>query len=268
MPDGPVEDALDELYAADPSEFVATRKRLAATVREVGDKAGARIVQAARRPSTSAWALNQLARREPQLVEGLLDTSNALYAAQTRGSNKPEVLRDAIRTHRDALDAATDAALAVLGERANDGFRGEIVSTLRAVSTSEEIERQLRTGRLVREASASGFPDAAGLTLVPDLRDSKPREKPKGPKRAPTRPERSQTDDAAAEAEREREARRRADVEAKETARKDAEIAAADADRAEALVVELEDQLKAARRELTEARVRSRKAKSKLRDLK
>jgi hypothetical protein len=267
MLDGPVEDALDELYAADPSEFVAVRKRLATTVREAGDRAGAKVVQAARRPSTSAWALNQLARREPQLVESLLDASNALYAAQTRASNKPEVLRDAIRTHRDALDAAADTALAVLGERSNDSFRGEIVSTLRAVSTSEEIERQLRTGRLVREASSSGFPDAAGLTLVPDLRESKPREKPKTAKRAPTRRESSQADGAAADAEREREARRRADLEAKETARKDAEIAAVAADRAEARVVELEDQLKAARRELTEARVRSRKAKSKLRDL-
>ena len=267
MPDGPLEDALDELYAADPGEFVAVRKRLAATLREGGDKAGAKVLLAARRPSTSAWALNQIARSEPDLVESLLDASNALYAAQTRGSNKPEVLRDAIRTHREALEGATAAALAVLGERGNDGFRGEIVSTLRAVSTDEEIERQLRTGRLVREASASGFPDAAGLTLVPDLRESKPLSQPKPTKRSPDRRDTSEKANAAADAEREREARRRADLEAKESARNDAEAAAADADRAQARVIELEDELKAARRDLTEARVRSRKAKSKLRDL-
>ena len=63
MPDGPLEDALDELYAADPNEFVAVRKRLSAAVRDTGDKAGAKVLQGARRPSTSAWALNQLARR-------------------------------------------------------------------------------------------------------------------------------------------------------------------------------------------------------------
>ena len=266
MPDGPLEDALDELYAADPSEFVATRKRLSGAVRDAGDKAGAKLLQGARRPSTSAWALNQLARREPQLVESLLDASSALYAAQTRGSNQPDVLRDAIRAHRDALDAATDAALAVLGERANDSFRGEIVSTLRAVSTSEEVERQFRSGRLVREAASSGFPDAAGLTLVPDLPASRPRDKPKA-KPAAKRRERSEAAGADADTAREREARRRADLEAAETARADAEAAAADADRAEARVVELEDELKAARRELTDARVRSRKAKSKFRDL-
>src|SRR5258708_32203342 len=183
MPDGPLEDSLDELYASDPSAFVATRKRLSAALRDAGDKAGGKVLQGARRPSTSAWALNQIARREPELLESLLEARRALYAAQTRRTNKAEALRDAIRAHRDALDAATDAAIAVLGSRANDAFRGEIVSTLRAVSTDEEIERQLQVGRLIREASSSGFPDAAGLTLVPDLPASKSSAPPKVAKR-------------------------------------------------------------------------------------
>src|SRR6266850_845028 len=108
MPDGPLEDALDELYGAEPSEFVATRKRLSASLRDAGDKAGAKVLQGARRPSTSAWALNQLAR-------------------------------------------------------------------------------QLRSGRLVREGSSSGFPDAAGLTLVPDLPAPTAATKPKAAKRATNR---------------------------------------------------------------------------------
>ena len=257
VPDGPLEAALDELYGTDPAEFVAVRKRLAATRREGGDKAGAKVLQAARRPSTSAWALNQLARREPDLVESLLDASRALYAAQTRGSSKPDVLRDAIRAHREALDAAIDAATAVLGPRANDSFRNEIVSTLRAVSTDEETERRLRTGRLIREASSSGFPDAVGLTLVPEPRE----------KKSNRAPDRRQESRAAAAADREQEARRRADLAARESARKDAEAATADADRALARVEELEAELQVARRELTNARARSRTAKSKLRDL-
>jgi len=268
MRDGPLEDALDELYASDPSAFVAVRKRLSAALRDAGDRAGAKVLLGARRPSTSAWALNQVARREPELVESLLEASRALYAAQTRGSNKPEALRDAIRAHRDALDAATEAATAVLGSRANDGYRGEIVSTLRAVSTDEEIERQLRAGRLIREASSSGFPDAAGLTLVPDLPASKSSAKPNVAKRTPSRREPSEAAaTTAAAAERERAARQRAELAAKESARKDAEAADAAADRAHARVEELEADLAVARRELTEARARSRKARSTLRDL-
>jgi hypothetical protein len=270
MPDGPLEDALDELYGVEPSEFVSVRKRLSAALREAGDKAGTKLLQGARRPSTSAWALNQLARRVPEIVQSLLDASSALYAAQTRGSNKPEALRDAIRAHREALDAATDAATSVLGERGNDAFRGEIVSTLRAVSSDEEIERQLRAGRLIREASSSGFPDAAGLTLVPDLPASKSGAKPKVARRATNRREPTEAAANAAEtaqAEREREARQRAELVARESARKDAETADAVADRAHARVEELEGELEVARRELTEARARSRKARSTLRDL-
>ena len=269
MPDGPLEDALDELYGAEPSEFVAVRKRLSATLRDAGDKSGAKVLQGARRPSTSAWALNQLARREPQLVEGLLDASSALYAAQTRGTNKPEGLRDAIRAHRAAVDAAADAANAVLGARANDSYRGEMVSTLRAVSTDEDLGRQLRTGRLVRESSVSGFPDAVGLTLVPDLPASKSGAKSKTASRPTKRPEKSEvgTEAAQAKAEREREKQQKADLAAKEAARKDAEAAEAIADRAHARVEALEGELEIARRELTEARARSRKARSTLRDL-
>jgi hypothetical protein len=270
MPDTVLDAALDELYGVDPSEFVAARKRLSASLRSAGDKDAAKELLAARRPSTSAWALNQVARRRPELVENLLDASRALFAAQTRGSNKPDVLRDAIRAHRDAIDAAADAALAVLGDRSNDKFRGEIVSTLRAVSTDESVSEELRTGRVVREASASGFPDAAGLTLVPDLPAPKPKklsDKAKPAKGAARADASHAAADKAAEAARAREEKRRADVALKETARQDAEAAEAEADRAQARVDELQAALEAARRELRTARERSRKAKSTLRDM-
>jgi hypothetical protein len=276
MSHGDLDAALDELYGADPAEFVAARKQLSAALRTAGDKDGAKQLLAARRPSTSAWALNQVARREPQLVETLLDASRALYAAQTRGSNKPDVLRDAIRTHREAVDATADAALTVLGARANDKFRSEIVSTLRAVSVDEEAEEQLRTGRVVREASASGFPDSTGLTLVPDLPASKtpPKAKAKGTGKSaePAKPAKKQRQGAepahaAARAEREREEQRRAALARKEAAHKEADAAEADAAAAQARVDELQNDLDAARRELMKARSRSRTAKSKLRDL-
>jgi hypothetical protein len=273
MPERALDDALDELYGVDPSEFVAARKRLSASLRSAGDKGAAKELQAARRPSTSAWALNQVARRQPELVESLLDASRALFAAQTRGSNKPDVLRDAIREHREAIDAAADAALAILGDRSNDKFRSEIVSTLRAVSTDEVVSEQIRTGRIVREASASGFPDAAGLTLVPDLPAPKAKARgkakpPKGATRADaSRADNPDADDKAAEAARAREEKRRADLALKEAARRDAEAAEVEADRAQARVDELQDALETARRELRTARERSRKAKSTLRDM-
>src|SRR5664279_4707717 len=111
----PLEAALDELYGVEGSEFVATRKRLAAALRSAGDAAAAKTLLAARRPTTAAWALNQLSRLEPELVDEFLERSHDLEAAQMgeleggRGA-----VRDATRDQRSALTAVTDAAMTAL----------------------------------------------------------------------------------------------------------------------------------------------------------
>jgi hypothetical protein len=244
MPEASLDAALDELYAADPSDFVTTRKRLIADLRTAGAKDSAKELQGARRPGTAAWALNQLARRHPDVVEALLDRGSELQAAQMRAvSGKPDALRDSMRAHRKALDDATDAALAILGARANDSFRNEIVSTLHAASADAETGRLLRTGRMIHEAQFQGFPDAAGLTLVPELPES-------GKTAARKRPK----------AEREREARRRSNLAARDAARKQEAEAVADVRRARARIDELERELDVARRALDTASDRSRKA--------
>ena len=265
MPEASLDAALDELYATDPSEFVATRKRLAADLRAAGAKDAAKELQAARRPSTAAWALNQLARQHADLVEELLDRSIELQAAQTRAvSGRPDAMRDAMRAHRAALDAATDAALAVLGSRANDSFRSEITSTLHAASADDETGRLLRRGRLVHEAQFQGFPEMAGLSLVPDrvetTKSSPKRTVPEKPAKSDDKRRDKEAEAAAAKADREREAQRKANLAAKDAARKDAAKADADAARAQARVDRLQDELDGAKRALDEARDRSRDA--------
>src|SRR5207237_1060429 len=98
------------------------------------------------------------------------ERSDALQAAQARPRGGDlDALQDTIRAHRRALADAADAAVAILGARANDGFRSEILSTLRAASTDPEVGHRLEQGRVLREVDASaGFPDSAHLTLVPE----------------------------------------------------------------------------------------------------
>jgi hypothetical protein len=257
--------ALDELYGSDLGDFVATRKRLIAELRAAGDKGAAKELQGARRPSTAAGALNQLARRRPDLVEELLDRGSELQAAQTRAvSGRPDAMRDAMRAHRTALDAATDAALAILGSRANDGFRNEIVATLHTASADDDTGRLLRAGRVIQEAQFQGFPDVAGLTLVPELSATKRTASRKPAEADTTRTDRSQTVEADAKAkakvEREREARRRASLAARDAARKQAAAADADATRAQSRIDKLQGELDVARRALDSARDRSRTA--------
>lgn len=262
MPEGPVDTALDELYGSDPADFVANRKRLTAALRTAGEKTAAKELQGARRPSTAAWALNQLARRDPARVETLLDRSRALRAAQTRAlSGKPEALRDAMSAHRGALADATEAALAILGERANDNFRSEIVSTLRAASADEDIGRLLRCGRVIHEVASPGFPDGAGLTLVPAPPESKQSGTGTPKPRRGDRSGASSQSDSAERREREREAKRRAELAQRQAALRRAVVAAdAEAARAQKRVDHLQSDLDKAKRELHAARDRSRQA--------
>ena len=60
-----VEDDLDALYGVPPEEFTALRKELATAAKDRGDGEAARVIAAARRPTTAAWVVNELIRADP-----------------------------------------------------------------------------------------------------------------------------------------------------------------------------------------------------------
>jgi hypothetical protein len=186
-------------------------------------------------------------------------------------------MRDAMRAHRKALDDATDATRSILGPRSNDAFRSEIASTLHAAGADDDTGRLLRTGRLTTEAPFQGFPDAVGLTLVPEPAEAKrptthlapkhraPKENGKPTERsrdaqAEAEAEAEAQEREAAAAERERTARRKANLAARDVALRRATKADADATKARARVAKLENELEDARRALDEAEDRSRAA--------
>jgi hypothetical protein len=183
-----VDAALDELYAVDPGSFVEVRTRLAAELRGAGDSAGAKSVLSARRPTTAAWALNQLSREAPALVDAFLERSRELDRAQAGElAGGREAIRTATHEQRTALAEVTDAATAILGERATDAYRAQIQATLRAAGADPAVGDELRSGRFVRELSGpTGFPDVPNLSLVPDLEDRPAPAKRAPVKRAPT----------------------------------------------------------------------------------
>jgi hypothetical protein len=265
----PLEAALDELYGVEASEFVAARKRLASDLRGAGDAAAAKTLLAARRPTTAAWALNQLVRREPALVETFLERSQDLEAAQMGElEGGRDAIREATRAQRDALGAATDAAMAALGDRATDTYRSQVQATLHAASADPSAGEQLRRGRFVRELSgATGFSGFPGLSLVPDLEphdEPQPRAAPK-PKAA-SKSDRAATQQAerAAEAERRRVETERAAAEAAaqrlEAAEHEAQAAQEEADAADAAAAEIHQRIDALTRDLDAARRTARVA--------
>src|SRR5919201_4945156 len=100
MPDD-VEEALDRLYGLPAEEFTAARDALAKELRAAKRRDEANEIKARRRPTVPAAAINQLVRREPELVEELISAAGDLVGVQER-----VLAGDA---GRDELRAAADA---------------------------------------------------------------------------------------------------------------------------------------------------------------
>lgn len=170
---------VDRLYDLDPGAFVPARDALAKTLRKAGDRPAAAAVRNLRRPTVTAWALNQVARRQPDDVAALLEAAEAVGAAQAVavGSGGPEALRAATKRRRELVAALARAATALAGPAHAD----EIEATLLSAGSDPEAGAALSAGRLVRElATPVGFglfglaePDPATAD-TPDDHDDRP----------------------------------------------------------------------------------------------
>jgi hypothetical protein len=162
-------DPVDDLYSLPPAEFTAARDALAKRLKAEGDKDAAAEVKKLRRPTVGAWAINTVARQQPDLVDAVYEAGAALGEAQRaniKGTAR-DALRSATAARRDAVSAAVRAAVALAGEAHRDG----IAATFEAAAAGDE---SVRHGRLGKELDApSGF---GVLGELPDLPDAAPEE--------------------------------------------------------------------------------------------
>jgi len=172
-----------DLYGLPLEEFTKARDELAKELRRAGRKEAADEVKTLRKPSVSAWTVNQLARRRPQEIRGLVKAGEELRKAQRAavGGRGPKALRDASRSHRDRLDELTAAARHELG--ADGPTLQRVIQTLRAASVDKETSKALLAGTLTGDVEQSGFGPV--LSVVP-ARTSRARPRPKAkPKTEP-----------------------------------------------------------------------------------
>jgi hypothetical protein len=94
--EGETLDEIDELFALPLDEFTAARNALAKRLKQDGDAEAAEAVRTLSKPSVAAWAVNQLARRDPETVRSLLNVAARLRSAQER-SLKGERAADELR---------------------------------------------------------------------------------------------------------------------------------------------------------------------------
>ena len=158
---------LDQLFETAPEGFVAARNELVAKLDAMGKRKVASEIKALGKPTVPVWAINRLARLEPDKVGALLDAANQLRSAQARALRSKvsaEHLRAAAQAEREAVRTLLRSAREVLREanRADAaGLLGRVESTLHAHAVGNQANRELlRRGRVSREAQALGF---AGL---------------------------------------------------------------------------------------------------------
>jgi predicted ribosome quality control (RQC) complex YloA/Tae2 family protein len=164
---------LDALFALPLDEFTAARNTLAKRLAKDGDREAAEEVQKLAKPTVPAWAVNQLARRKPELVERLIESGEALQEQLVKGRGGPDALRAAQQREREALPELVGAAEALLkegGRSATAQTLERISETLAAGSKSADGRAALQSGRLSAELEPAGFEALLGMTPAPSAR--------------------------------------------------------------------------------------------------
>jgi hypothetical protein len=238
--------ALDDLFRAHPSEFVAGRDALAKELRSAGEPEEAARVKKLRRPSAAAWLLNVAALTEPKVLRAFAKASESLAKAQEKaldgGEREVERWRAAAARERESAQAVVDAAEAAAADAGHPATKqalDQVDATLRAAAADAELRQRVLAGRLEREQSGATL-GTAGLIPSPGrAAKSTKRLEAKQARREADRLERE-----LAEAEERIDHRRARADEAAESLRR----ARAQLKEAERQVVELKRGLKAAKR--------------------
>ena len=86
-----LEPRIDALYALPLERFTPERDALAKELAADGDRAGAARVKALRKPVVAAWAVNALAREDPDGVKALIELGDTLRSAHRRAVSGGDV---------------------------------------------------------------------------------------------------------------------------------------------------------------------------------
>ena len=123
-----------------------------------GDRDRAAEVASWRRPPRSAWALNLLARSEPEHLNAMREAGSRLSESFGAGGDDIRTLQAG---YRDSVEAATEAAMRLSGLD-GETHRSRIRDTLLAASADPAVDEQLRTGTVTDDHDPPGFAPAPG----------------------------------------------------------------------------------------------------------
>ena len=163
------DEELERLYGVQLSEFTRARDGLARELRQAGEREAADEVKALPKPSLPAWAVNQLARKEPMQMRALTTAGERLRKAQAEllEGRGPDELQAALQRQRDVVGALVESAKRILeeaGQAATENTLERVRGTLTAAAADQEGARLVERGRLTKELDPAGF---GGVAVAP-----------------------------------------------------------------------------------------------------
>jgi hypothetical protein len=161
-----VDEATTELYGSDPGGFTERRSALAAQARAAGDRPAAKEIASLRKPTRSAWMINQLVRTDPGVAERLVQLGDELRAAAAALDGTK--IRELSQARRRMVDTLIRQALQQAGEEApSAALREDLTATFGAAVADPQVARELAAGTLLRPVHRADFsPGLPGLALV------------------------------------------------------------------------------------------------------
>jgi hypothetical protein len=168
-----LEDATSELYALTPAGFTARRTELVAQARQEGLKGLAKEISELRRPTVSAWLVNQLVRGAggaEQEIEELEALGADLREAQAQ-LDGPR-MKELTKTRQKLVAALLRRAETVADDddqKVSASTRRELEETLGAAIADEQASAAVTSGRLTRALVYAGFGevDVTAATATP-----------------------------------------------------------------------------------------------------
>jgi hypothetical protein len=156
-------DALERLYAVEPEEFVAERKRLERELRGQGRDEEAAAIAGRRKPPLPVHAANRLARRRTEDVGALIAAAQQIASAHESGD--AERLRGAQAELAQRVRTLVGEAEQAVGRPLSADAEQRLATLLRAAAVDPETAPLLQRGVLAEEIEPSGFDALAGLSL-------------------------------------------------------------------------------------------------------
>lgn len=252
---------VDAIYGYAREEFTAERDRRVKELRAAGHKEEAAALKQHRKPTVPVWAINQVARREPEEIRRLIAAAENLREAQrqaTSGESGTD-LREASRRLRELTSELREQGREVIIESGGrpDAHLDEVAQTLFAAAVDPDQHDALRRGVFTTSLQASGFGAVEAVlaggaaTTAPGAEQDEPPPRDRAKEREAARRRELEEQEAKLRRARERlqETHDRAEARARDL-QAQADGAAADAERHRTDLARLDEELQSIRDDL------------------